>query len=156
MDGEDTHLLRTYTDVAFTREYSSDCGTRMTTFDEGTILTQDEFLDEQYATRFDGLQYALSGPNDATLLSIDGSLAEACSGTGRTFSYRTLTPASFDRDGDGCPRGGAFELSFEGAVFGQMSFSDTGGLTLTPASGAPPMVFASCLDPVLRLRSCGN
>ncbi len=63
---------------------------------------------------------------------------------------RGRSAASFDRDGDGCPRGGAFELSAEGVVIGQLSFTDAGGVTLTPVSG-PPITFGSCNDPALLL-----
>ena len=80
-------------------------------------------------------------------------MIEGCSGGNRSYTYRTVTPATFDRDGDGCPRGGAFELSVEGAVIGQMSFSDAGGVTLTPVAGEP-LGFASCNDPALRLTTC--
>jgi hypothetical protein len=152
---EDVNVTQTYTDVTFLREYSSDCGTRMTTLGAGEVATEDGRFGETYATRFSDLQYALSGANDATMLAIDGGLSEACSGSARAFAYRTLTPASFDRDGDGCPHGGAFELSAEGVVIGQMSFSETGGVTLTPNAG-PSMTFASCNDPALRLQSCGE
>ncbi len=151
--GDEVFLTQTYDDVTLLREYSDDCGTRMTTIASGQIATIDGRFGESYATRFDDLQYALSGTNDDTSLAIDGGLVEECSGSDRSFAYRTITPASFDRNGDGCPRGGAFELSAEGVVVGQLSFTDVGGVTLTPVSGTP-MTFASCNDTALILRTC--
>ena len=87
-----------------------------------------------------------------------GGLLDVCAETfgdraDRSFAYRTLTPASFARDFDGCPRGGSFEVSAEGAVIGQISFGDAGGVTLTPLSG-PPITLATCHDPQLLLTKC--
>lgn len=161
--GDPKSVVQKYdTPVTIRREYSTDCSTRVTTLDSrlsGEISTVDDRFGESYATRFADLKYALSGPNDATSLSIDGGLLDVCTEISgdrsgdRSFAYRTITPASFNRDGDGCPRGGAFELSAEGVVIGQLSFTDAGGVTLTPVSGSP-FTFVSCNDPALLLKTC--
>ncbi len=161
--GEPKSVVQMYdTPFSILREYSTDCSTRIVTLESrqsGEIATVDDRVGESYATRFADLKYALSGPNDATSLSIDGGLLDTCTGIGgdrsgdRSFAYRTLTPGSFNRDGDGCPRGGAFELSAEGVVIGQVSFGDAGGVTLTPVSG-PPITLVSCNDPQLLLTKC--
>lgn len=145
--------------VTIRRELSPDCAVRTTTLfsgSSGDIATVDQrFGGESYATRFTDLRLAL---DDSNQLSIDGGLVDVCLETfgtraDRSFAYRTLTPARFVRDTDGCPRGGSFEVSADGAVVGQVSFGDAGGVTLTPLSG-PPITFATCDDPLLILKTC--
>lgn len=161
--GEPKSVIQNY-NVPFSirREYSADCSTRIVTLESrlsGGVATVDDRFGESYATRFADMRYALSGPNDDTSLSIDGGLLDTCNGIGgdrsgdRSFEYRTITPGRFERDGDGCPRVGSFELSAEGVVIGQLSFSDSGGVLLTPVVGSSHF-FSSCNDPLLRLTTC--
>jgi len=148
--------------VTIRREFSPDCAVRTTTLFtgfSGEIQTVDErFGGEVYATRFADLRFALDNSN---MLSIDGGLVDVClettgvSGTrsDRSFTYRTLTPARFVRDTDGCPRGGSFEVSADGELIGQLSFGEAGEVTVTPLSG-PPITFATCDDPMLIFKTC--
>ncbi len=145
-------FTRTYEDVAFTRLYSPSCDSHETTFQEGTLATVDQRFGETYTTSFSDLQYALT--NQASggplLLSLAGSLDSTCAGDSRTFSYQTLAAPTFDPEGDGCPRGGTFEVSSGGTPLGQVDFSETGGVTITEP-GKAPVSFASCNDPALLL-----
>lgn len=158
-DGRFVTVDKEFDFVTIRREFSPDCVVRTTTLSSGLsgeIQTVDQrFAGEVYATRFVDLRFALDTSNQ---LSIDGGLIDVCLETfstraDRSFAYRTLTPARFVRDSDGCPRGGSFEVSADGDVIGQLSFGDTGGVTLTPLSG-PPITFATCDDPMLILKTC--
>lgn len=158
--GETANLSQAFDFVGLSRDFDL-CGPLNTTLSSGDdrgIATIDGTNGESYATNFPNLTYVLpSGEKGATSLTIDGSLQNVCGGpdpaSRRTFAYRTLTPASFDRNGDGCPRGGAFEVSTEGIVLGQMAFTDTGGVTLTLV-GSEPTTVPSCNDAALLRTSC--
>ncbi len=155
--GETASLTQVFDSVDLSRDFAL-CGPLNTTIssgDSGEISTVDDVNGESYSTNFANLTYVLpSGEKKgATTLTIDGSLRNVCSGLDRAFAYRTLTPASFDRNGDGCPRGGAYEVTVDGAPLGQVAFTDTGGVTVTLAGGTPSTV-ASCNDPALLRTSC--
>jgi len=159
--GETANLTQGFDSVDLSRDDSPICvalNTTISSEESGVISTIDGTNGESYSTSFGSLTYVLpSGEKGATSLTIDGTLRNVCGGpdqaSRRTFSYRTLTPASFDRTGDGCPRGGAYEVSAEGVLLGQMAFTDTGGITLTLV-GRPPATLPSCNDAALLRTSC--
>ena len=143
----------TYSDVAFTRLYSDSCSTHTTTLQSGTVETSDQRFGETYSAGFDDVEYALTSRGSGLDLTLDGSLESSCGDDSETFDYQTLTASTFDPAGDGCPRGGTFEVKRGDEVLGQIAFSEDGGVTLTPAGGGPATTFASCNDPALLL-SC--